>query len=62
MLSINNKVSIMKKVVLVKINCRLEQELDKNLMQDFFNKMKPYLQLDNKFPEKNQKENKPKKI
>lgn len=62
MLSINNKVSIMKKVVLVKINCRLEQELDKNLMQDFFNKMKPYLELDNKLPQKNQKLSKPKKI
>lgn len=52
----------MKKVVLVKIDCHLERKLDKELMNEFFEKMKEYLKIDNKLPEKNNSPLKVKKI
>lgn len=52
----------MKKKVLVKINCLFEPQLDKKLLDKFFLKMKPYLELDHKLPEKNQTNQKVKKI
>lgn len=42
----------MKKKVLIKIDCKIEKEIDYKLMEDFFSKMKTYLKINNNLPEK----------
>lgn len=52
----------MKKIVLVKIDCHTENNLDRKLLDVFFEKIKLYLQINNKLPEKISKIKKIKKI
>lgn len=52
----------MKKQILVKIDCFIEKEIDRKEMNIFFSKMKNYLQINNKLPEKNLLIEKRKKI
>lgn len=62
MLSINKAVSMMKKTVLVKINCELEPQLDRKKMNQFFEKMKLLLKIENNLPEKPDNKQKVNKI
>lgn len=52
----------MKKTVFVKIDCRLEPNIDREKLDIFFEKLKFNLKIDNKLPNKNIKTEKKNKI